>query len=119
MTPEDVLEYSFERILSEIQTNTFIRSVFRKDYSRQCIHEKTQIDWIKLKLLPDILKLNSGVGGIYFNNFKLSSERRRPTNASKTLDVFSPSKNIYGVLKYTTNIGGAQDNQFNDVKFFM
>jgi hypothetical protein len=23
------------------------------------------------------------------------------------------------VLKYTTNIGGAQDNQFNDVKFFM
>lgn len=119
MTDDEISEFTFERILDDIMTNTMVRSIFRKDPVRQSIHEKSQIEWIRKKLLPDVVKLNGARGGLYFSNHQLSIVHPRPIGASKTLDIYSAETNTYGVLKFSTAVGGAQDNQFTDVKIFI
>jgi hypothetical protein len=119
MTDDDTSEFTFEKILDEIRTNAMVRSFFRKDPVRQSIHEKSQVEWLRKKLMPDVVKLNGAVGGLYFNDYCLSSVHPRPIGASKTLDVYSADTNTYGVLKFSTTVGGAQDNQYTDVKIFI
>ena len=51
--------------------------------------------------------------------FQVSKKIPRPASATKTFDVSIPSQKIYGVLKYTSEPGGAQDNQYADVKHFI
>lgn len=119
MIDDDTTEFTFEKILDEILTNAMVRSIFRKDPVRQSIHEKSQIEWLRNKLLPDVVKLNGAVGGLYFNDYCLTNVHPRPISASKTLDIYSAKTNTYGVLKFSTTSGGAQDNQFTDVKIFI
>lgn len=119
MTDDDTTDFTFEKILAEIRTNAMVRSFFRKDPVRQSIHEKSQVEWLRIKLLPDVVKLNGAVGGLYFNDYRLTNVHPRPISASKTLDIYSAETNTYGVLKFSTTVGGAQDNQFTDVKIFI
>jgi hypothetical protein len=119
MTEQERLKISIDDILSSIKSDIFIRAHFRKDPTRQSIHENTQIEWIKLHQYPDAYKLPAAKGGTYFCKNKLQSIHPRPTDATKTLDLHVPSKKVYGVLKYSTTEGGAQDNQFRDVKHFI
>ena len=112
------LEMSTDDILEQIKMNPLVRSHFRKDPTRQSIHENVQLDLIK-QIYPDSYKLPAAKKGTYFSNFKMMSEHPRPEDSTKTLDLFVPSKNMYGVLKYSTTEGGAQDNQYNDVKKFI
>ena len=49
----------------------------------------------------------------------ISGDTPRPSDATKTFDVYVPSKKLFGILKYTASAGGAQDNQFRDVKHFV
>lgn len=119
MTSEEQTANSVESILQAIRTNSMIRAHFRKDPTRQSIHEITQIEWIRLHRYSDVVKLPAARGGTYFCKNATSSAFPRPTDATKTLDIHSPSAMMYGVLKYSTTEGGAQDNQYRDVKHFI
>jgi len=112
------LEMSTDDILYQIKMNPLVRAQFRKDPTRQSIHENVQLDLIK-QIYPDSYKLPAAKKGTYLSNFKMMTDHPRPEDATKTLDLFVPSKNMYGVLKYSTTEGGAQDNQYNDVKKFI
>ena len=121
MTEIERDEKSVDDILADIQTNMMTRAFFRKTTTRQNIGEITQIEWIK-KFIPDITKLNANVGGKYISGGEMrvvETKVDRPENSTKTFDTYSASTNTYGVLKLTKQAGGAQDNQYNDVKSFI
>jgi hypothetical protein len=106
-------------ILQAIPTDSVYQVVFRKEPQRQSIHEKAQIEWIQ-RIYPDACKLNANIGGKCLCNSRLYHiSSKRPPDATKTFDIFIPSRNVYGVLKYTSAKGGAQDNQYADVKYFI
>ena len=109
-------EFQLVVILERIKKDPLLRALFRKDPTRQTIHEKTQIDYIKQKY-PDAYKPNN----ICFSNKKIHTilKNKRPPNSTKTFDLYIPSQKIYGILKYTTTSGGSQDNQYADVKSFI
>jgi hypothetical protein len=119
MTDAEREVYTNEVMLERIRTDPLTRAQFRKDPTRQSIHENTQIEWIQKHLYPDCVKLPAAKGGTYFDGFKMQSIHPRPATATKSLDIHSPSAHMYGVLKYTTVAGGAQDNQYRDVKHFI
>lgn len=119
MTESERSIYTEEVILERIRTDPLTRAQFRKDPTRQTIHEQTQIEWIQKNLYADCVKLPAAKGGTYFDGFRMQTTHPRPTTATKTLDIHSPSAHMYGVLKYTTVAGGAQDNQYRDVKHFI
>jgi hypothetical protein len=113
------LETSFEEYLELIKKDKFLQMHFRKDPTKQSIHEKVQIEWIK-KFYPDVVKLPTDTNGLYFQNGQLKKiDSKRNNSCSKTIDIEIPSKKIYGILKYSTTAGGAQDNQKDDVVFFI
>ncbi len=120
MTKQEAAVYTKERILEEIRTNPLVRAHFRKDPTRQTLHELTQISWLQKHLSSDVVKLPANKGGITFigGEFKRVADKR-DAKETKTLDIHSPSKNLYGVLKHTSTDGGAQDNQYRDVKHFI
>ena len=109
-------EFQTDVILERIKIDPLTRALFRKDPTRQTIHEKTQINYIK-KTYPDAYKPNN----VCFSNKKIHTilKNKRPPNSTKTFDLYIPSEKIYGILKYTTTSGGSQDNQYADVKSFI
>ena len=109
-------EFQLDVIAERVKTDPLIRALFRKDPTRQSIHEKIQIDYIKQKY-HDAYKPNN----ICFSNKKIHImvKNKRPPNSTKTFDLHIPSEKIYGILKYTTSAGGSQDNQYADVKSFI
>ena len=118
-TDDERSETSLESYIEKIKICPFLQIHFRKDPTKQSIHEKVQIEWIK-KSYPDTVKLPSDKDGLYFENGQLKTcKTKRNNNCSKTIDILIPSKNIYGILKYSTTAGGAQDNQKDDVVFFI
>lgn len=122
ITENEKNNISIEDILNMIKTNLIIRAMFRKDAIKQSIHENSQIEWIKKNQYNDVVKMNSSINGTCIQNNKLhiiKNNSRRSSKATKTFDIFIPSINTYGVLKYTSTSGGSQDNQFNDVKHFI
>lgn len=119
MIQEERDAFPVDAMLERIRTDPLLRALFRKDPTRQTIHEQTQIEWIQKHLYADCVKLPAATGGTYFHDCKLKKTHPRPATATKTLDIHSPSSHLYGVLKYTTVAGGAQDNQYRDVKHFI
>jgi hypothetical protein len=121
MTEPEREDTTVDDILEDIKTNMMTRAFFRKTTTRQNIGENTQIEWIR-QTVPDIVKLPADVNGLYLSGGKMCtvmSKEPRPEDATKTFDTHSPSTNTYGVLKLTKQAGGAQDNQYNDVKTFV
>ena len=120
MTTEEMENNTTDSIIESIKTNTIIRAVFRKDTTRQSLYEKAQIEWIQNHQYDDAVKMSTNGTCLSKNKFHIISKtNRRPKDATKTFDVYIPSKNIFAVLKYTTVPGGSQDNQFADVKHFV
>ena len=122
MLEEERAANTAETILASIKPNTMIRAVFRKDTTRQTLHEKAQIEWIQKHQYPDAVKMSAGTNGTCFtkNNLHVITKANpRPSDATKTFDVNVPSKKLFAVLKHTSVPGGAQDNQFADVKHFV
>ena len=121
MTEEERAKITVDNFIESIQSNTIIRATFRKDPTKQNIYEKAQIKCIQGKY-PDAYKMNADIGGLCISDydmFQVSKKIPRPASATKTFDVSIPSQKIYGVLKYTSEPGGAQDNQYADVKHFI
>jgi len=122
MTDDERVENTVESVLESIKTNTIIRAQFRKDITRQGIHEKAQLEWLQIHQYPDAFKMPTSTNGTCLSKNKLhviTATNPRPSDATKTLDVHVPSKKLYIVLKHTSCPGGAQDNQFADVKHFI
>jgi len=119
MTEEEQKTITVEDVRQQIISNPVVRAHFRKDPTRQSIHENSQIEWLQ-KVYPDAKKMLAARGGTYLDKEgNLKTDTPRPVDATKTLDVSIPSKNAMAVLKYSTTEGGAQDNQFRDVKNFI
>ena len=88
-------EFQTDVILERIKIDPLTRALFRKDPTRQTIHEKTQINYIK-KTYPDAYKPNN----VCFSNKKIHTilKNKRPPNSTKTFDLYIPSEKIYGSL---------------------
>jgi hypothetical protein len=122
LTENERSSISVEDIVESIKTNPLVRAMFRKDTTRQNTHEDAQIEWIKMYKYPDAEKMKTGTGGMYISNNKLHKvvgRGERPSDATKTLDMIAPLQKVYGILKHTSQEGGAQDNQYADVKHFV
>jgi hypothetical protein len=122
MTDEEQAAHTVASILESLKSNAVLRSFFRKDPTRQTLHEKAQIDWIRKYKYPDVYKMNADTNGICFSKNRLhriTKASPRPPDATKTIDVCSPASNMYAFLKHTSLPGGAQDNQYNDIKQFI
>jgi hypothetical protein len=113
---------SDEMILADLQRpDCWARAVFAKDPSRQTLDEALQIEWIGRRF-PDVRKMPAGLHGTCLSSgelWEIRADHPRPADATKTFDIFIPSQKIYGTLKYTAEAGGAQDNQYRDVKHFI
>jgi hypothetical protein len=121
MTELEREEKSVDDILEDIKNDMMTRAFFRKTTTRQNIGEITQIEWIK-RTVPDVMKLPADINGRYLSGGQMhtvQSKVDRPEDATKTFDTHSPATNTYGVLKVTKQAGGAQDNQYADVKAFV
>lgn len=102
--------FSENDIIENIKTNKLYASFFCKNPLKQNLAEKTQYIILKTKF-PDIKKCN-----LYLNKGKLITQK---LNMSKSIDFISESTNTYFCCKYINDCGGAQDNQFNDIKLFL
>jgi hypothetical protein len=113
--------YTTAACLERIRTDTLFRAHFRKEFTKQNIHENAQIDWIRAHGFPDLYKPPANRGGTCLHEGTLTTvvSRTRHADATKTLDIHSPAAGMWGVLKYTTTEGGSQDNQFRDVQNFI
>lgn len=122
LTVSERLETTVDSILESIKTNTALRGQFRKDPTRQSIHEKAQIEWVQTHQYTDAVKMNADTNGTCLSKKKIhiiNKENPRPSGATKTFDMYIPSKKMFAVLKHTAVPGGAQDNQFKDVQHFI
>jgi len=122
MTDEEQAAHTVDSILESLKSNAVLRSFFRKDPTRQTLHEKAQIDWIRKYKYPDVYKMNADTNGICFSKnrlHKITKASPRPPDATKTIDIYSPSTKTYAFLKHTSQPGGSQDNQCNDIKQFI
>jgi hypothetical protein len=122
MTAEERAINTVDSILESIRTNPLIRSFFRKDITRQTLHEKAQIEWLRLHKYHDIVKMSANIGGLCLSNnafHTITSTSPRSSDATKSFDISSSSNKVYGILKHTSVAGGAQDNQYRDVKHFI
>jgi hypothetical protein len=122
MTEEERTTNTVDSIIESIKTVPMIRSIFRIPPIKQSTDEKEQIEWIQRHQYNDAFKMRSDTNGTCLSKNKLheiNKNNPRPSDATKTFDVHVPSKKLFAVLKHTTAKGGAQDNQYRDVKHFV
>lgn len=110
-------EYS--EVRSKILTDDMYAEIFAKDPAKQNIYEKLAAQYIsKLEKVSDFRNLPNSAK-VFVVGGSITSER---LNDVKSIDfVFKiGDKNIYASHKYikATN-GGAQDNQYNDIRNFL
>ncbi len=111
-------------IRRQIRNDEMFRAFFAKDPGKQKIHENIAADFIrKIPTVEDFKQLSHGAlqlvrGGIFP---KKEALRMGTTAQAKTLDFSwkTGKSNIFASHKYTKSSGGAQDNQYNDLKDFI
>lgn len=104
--------FTYDEIISQIETNDLVASFFIKNPLRQNFCEKECAKWIGVKKLP-----SKGKNCIRFNE-EGEIVNQKTVSSSKSADFLI--EGIYFTQKYTgENTGGAQDNQFNDVVDFL
>lgn len=104
--------FTYDEIISQIETNDLVASFFIKNPLRQNFCEKECAKWIGVETLP-----SKGKNCIRFNK-EGEIVNRKAVSSSKSADFLI--EGIYFTQKYTgENTGGAQDNQFNDVVDFL
>lgn len=117
MTEAERRLFSVDAVLRSIEADPLTRIHYRKSITKQSIHEKAQIAWIRQRRYPDAVKPKDPPR---FENRRLVKGRgTKGPHSTKTLDLHVPSQNVWAVLKHTTSEGGAQDNQFTDVCDFV
>ncbi len=111
--------YAESDIENQIMESKMFACTFSIEPSRQGFHEKVAAQW-----LVDTLKCNinilpkKGKSALYVTNDGNITQWDRPRKPSKSLDFkwTMGDITIYAMHKYTKVSGGAQDNQFDDVR---
>lgn len=126
---------STDDLLVDINNSKYFKYAFCKDPIRQNIYEKSAIDFLsKISLIKHIVKLpTNGEGAIFVDKGILTfgeniQKTKREQQKSKSIDTKFVVKaykqrmsdlSCYAMLKYTESEGGAQDNQFTDLRIYL
>jgi len=99
----------------------FIAVRFSKDPKRQNIYERIFHDFLKERGRKLIKLPSIGPTSVFLTRIGLSFGSKNHTDSTKSLDFYENirDKEIYYYHKYTEHGGGAQANQFNDLKTFL
>lgn len=116
----DSKDFDFESILQKIKTDYMYASFFAKDPIKQNIAENLQLE-ILSSTYKNIIKLpNNGKDAIYIINGQVVKNiEKKSFDFPKSIDFYDIDTNTYFFCKYTKEMGGAQDNQYEDVKRFI
>lgn len=113
----NIISKSTDKKLKEL----FIAVRFSKDPKRQNIYENIFYDYLR-ENNRDVIKLPlSGPKSVYLTRIGLSMGGEDDPDSTKSLDFYEEigDKEIYYYHKYTESGGGAQANQYNDLKTFL
>ena len=122
-------------LMADIVNSKFFKYTFAKDPNRQNIYEKAAFEFLcNIPLIKDVRKLAPGGEKAYFVvNGQLTpgektSRTHREQHKSKSIDfkfIVKPYNQrkieltCYAMHKYTESEGGAQDNQYSDLRLFL
>ena len=103
--------FSVEDIVNKIMTDDMFVFFFAKDPKKQNFTEKLVAELLKVEKLPasgkNCIRFNQDGDIVATNN----------GDVSKSADFYI--NGVYYTQKYTYESGGAQDNQYNDVRDFL
>ncbi len=118
--------FDFNTVLEKAKNDYLFRAFFAKDPKKQNIYENYLIKYINsLEFVSDFQKLNSGGKSVlYIDRGVVRKGSEYPHDKpAKSIDFFWTIKNQKGEIinfytyhKYIEESGGAQDNQFNEIK---
>jgi hypothetical protein len=118
--------FDFEIIFAKSQKDDYFRAFFSKDPKKQNFYEKTLADYIRnLQFVFDFRELaSSGKDALYLDRGMIRKEsdyfEDKPAKSIDFCWKLKDKKNqeikCYAFHKYIEESGGAQDNQFFDIK---
>lgn len=118
--------FDFDTIFTKAKSDQYFRACFAKDPKKQNIYEKILAEHISsLSFVSNFQKLSSGgKNALYIDRGVLRKGREYPHNKpAKSVDFSWTIKNnkgetiqFYAFHKYIEESGGAQDNQFKEIK---
>lgn len=112
---------SYKNILNFLKTHLEYASTLAKDPLKQNLAEIVQLELLNKKFNNKIIKLpTSGKGAVYLCKSQLISgnniDKYLNVLTTKSMDFYNESEKTYYYAKYINQAGGAQDNQYNDIK---
>ena len=113
-----------ERVMKLMRTEEYFRAVFAIDPAKQKIHENTAAKFIEsLSEIKDFKQLGHSDMALFHGAVMPKKELKKlgGHGTAKTIDFSwtTKGKKIYASHKYTRESGGAQDNQYEDLKEFI
>ena len=119
--------YDFDDVVRKINSDEMFAVTFATDPARQNLYEKLAGDYIKsIEFISQFKKLSySGKDALYIiRGSVINGETKASSGGSteaKSIDFYweHKGKKFYAFHKYTRESGGAQDNQYNDMKSFI
>ena len=119
--------FDFNTALEKAKKDQLFRAFFAKDPKKQNIYENSLVKYISsLEFVSKFRKLSSGgKNALYIDRgvIRKKSEYCDEKPPSKSVDFYWEIKNnkgeiinFYAYHKYIEESGGAQDNQFNEIK---
>jgi hypothetical protein len=122
----DKFDFDFDLIFAKAQSDPHFRAFFAKDPKKQNIYEKTLGKYINsFPFVFNFQQLSSGgKNALYIDRGVIRRGSEYPhEKPAKSVDFFWNIKskkgeiiNFYAFHKYIEESGGAQDNQFNEIK---
>ena len=126
---------ALQDLLQDIEHSKYFKYAFAKDPVRQNLYERLALDFLSnLPLLKDVVKLApNGEKSLFVHKGILTlgeniPRTQRAESKSKSIDFkfaikpFGQRKHditCYAMHKYTEGEGGAQDNQYSDLRLFL
>ena len=119
--------FDFDDVIQKINADEMFAYTFATDPARQNLFEKLAAEYIQcIGFISDFKKLpGSGANTMYIVNGSLIDGVHLSASGgateAKSIDFFwkYKEKQFYAFHKYTRQSGGAQDNQYNDMKAFI
>ena len=119
--------YDFDDVVKKINSDEMFAITFATDPARQNLYENLAGDYIKsIEFITNFQKLpHSGKGAKYIiKGSVIDGETKSDSGGAteaKSIDFYweYQDKKFYAFHKYTRESGGAQDNQYSDMKSFI
>ena len=114
--------YTAARVEDKIQSDELFASCFTKDPAKQNIFEKLAGEYIEsIELISDYKTLPTDKKNAKYVIDGNVTEKKGGTSKAKSIDFqwTCADKNFYASHKYIREGGGAQDNQYPEIKTFI